>query len=238
MKLGYVLAAATILIGTTTAQAQSAGDFILSAGWNHFRTQSGSQAIGATTYADETYESDRRFMLSDVDNLGLTGTYFFTDHLAGELALSTPVHLNATGLDDKNDAINLSSVRLKNASLLLKYYFFDAQAKFRPYLGVGIGRVWFDKQISHVDYFTLPVTYHTSFKNKWVPILNGGLSYQFSKHWVGGLSITYMPLKTTASTHSIFNDPSDPDFDPYPVSNKTKFKLNPVVTTLSLGYRF
>lgn len=236
MKLRDILAAIAMLSGAVTAQAQSAGDFILSTGWNHFRTQSGNQAVGETILDDMSsgpYKS--KLSLGDADTFGLAGTYFFTNHIAGELALSTPARFDVNGIDAGETSVNLTSLRQKNASLLLKYYFFDAQEKLRPYVGIGISRVWFDNQTFRPDAST---TQQISFKNKWAPILNGGLSYQFNKNWIGSFSISYMPLKTTASTHTSINFPEIPDEDPLVLRNKTQIKLNPVITQLSIGYRF
>ncbi len=233
MKLRNIFAAFTILIGAATAQAQSTGDFVLSAGWNHFRTQSGNQAVGETILegvSSGPYNS--KLTLGDADTLGLTGTYFFTHHLAGELALNTPARFDVNGIDAAETTVDLTSLRQKNASLLLKYYFFDAQEKLRPYVGIGISRVWFDSQESAPAAFT---TQRISFKNKWAPVLNGGLSYQFNKNWIGGFSISYMPLKTIANTETTITVPDD---EPFVLRNKTQIKLNPVVTYLNIGYRF
>ncbi len=236
MKLRDILAAIAMLSAAVTAQAQSAGDFILSAGWNHFRTPSGNQPVGETSSGDvSSGPFNSKLSLGDADTFGLAGTYFFTNHIAGELALSTPARFDVNGIDAVETDVNLTSLRQKNASLLLKYYFFDAQEKFRPYVGIGISRVWFDNQTFKPDVFT---TQQISFKNKWAPVLNGGLSYQFNKNWIGSFSISYIPLKTTANTHISITSPEIPDEDAYVLRNKTQIKLNPVITQLSIGYRF
>ncbi len=238
MKFRDIFVIVAVLSGTAAVQAQSAGNFILSGGWNHFRTQSGNQPIGDTTLKGGYRDSyDDKLTLSDADAFSLTGTYFFTDHIAGELALTTPARFDGDGVSTRETHASLSKLRQKNASLLLKYYFFDAQEKLRPYVGVGISRVWFDNQHAKDNDFGLVTTYQTSFKNKWAPILNGGLSYQFNKNWVGGLSISYMPLTTTATTNSVATSPLNPE-KPFRFENKTQIKLNPVITQLSIGYRF
>lgn len=240
MKFRDIFVVVAVLIGTAAVQAQSAGDFILSVGWNHFRTPNGNQQVGDTTYyndKDKVYPNEDKLTLSDADVFSLTGTYFFTDHIASELTLSTPARFDMDGVDIHSLA-NLSSIRQRNASLLLKYYFFNAQEKLRPYVGVGISRVLFDDECLKEGNANMIMAYHTSFENKWAPILNGGFSYQFNKHWVGSLSISYMLLKTTATTNSYMIFPNNPETDPYLARNKTQIKLNPVITQLSIGYRF
>ncbi len=242
MKLKFrdIFVVVAVLTGTTTAQAQSAGDLILSVGWNHFRTPNGNQQVGDTIYYNDknrVYPNDDKLTLGDADAFSLTGTYFFTDHIAGELALSAPARLDVSGVDIHSLA-NLSTIRQRNTSLLLKYYFSNAQEKLRPYVGVGISRVLFDDEYLTERSANMIMYYHTSFENKWAPILNGGFSYQFNKHWVGSLSISYMLLKTTATTNSDMILPNSPETDPYLARNKTQIKLNPVITQLSIGYRF
>ncbi len=238
MKFRDALVVIAVLSGATAVHAQSAGDFILSVGWNHFRTQSGSQSIGDTTSEGETYTYTDRLTLSDADAFSLTGSYFFTDHIAGELTLTTPARFEGDGVEAKYDYANLSNIHQRNASILLKYYFSNPQEKFRPYVGVGISRALFDSQYAEEQQGILITAHQTSFQNKWAPVLKGGLSYQFNKHWIGSFSISYMPLETMATTHSVIDIAPRPGKHPQFLLNKTQVRLNPVITQLSIGYRF
>jgi len=117
--------------------------------------------------------------------------------------------------------------------LLLKYYFGTAQQKFRPYLGLGVTRVWFkDGTITNPDLNLLfggPTTV-ASIKNSWAPVYNGGLTYAFDKHWGVALSVSYVPLKTTA----VFDSSSQVGV----VQSTAHIKINPIVTFLNVNYRF
>jgi outer membrane protein len=59
-----------------------------------------------------------------------------------------------------------------------------------------------------------------------------GLSYEFAKNFYGIGTVSYLPLKTTA-TITLKNQAGDTL-----AVNRTDIKINPLVFGLSVGYRF
>jgi outer membrane protein len=136
----------------------------------------------------------------------------------------------------------LGNAREWSPTLLLKYYFMDASSKFRPYLGAGGSYVWFSdvklsSQMANGAFLyspqtgtalTGPTSAHIS--SSFAPVVNGGLSYNFNKHWSASFSVSYMWLKAraTLTTNSSVGQ----------VKSESKIKLDPIVTFLSVGYTF
>ncbi len=216
MKLKFIIAASAALLGATAAQAQSAGSFILNAGWTNVTTQKSS-------WHNDRNETSIDIKSQNASAFGLSGTYFITDNIAGELALSTLTRINLKVGKDK-----VGSVEQFSPTLLLKYYFLNAEDKFRPYVGVGVSRVSFRNAQGETD-GTLKTS--LEFKNKWAPVANAGFTYQFTDQLFGGVSVSYTPLKSGTIT---VTDTAKK------VAGKSNdsLKLNPITTFVSIGYKF
>ncbi len=164
---------------------------------------------------------------------GLSGIYFITDNIAGELAISTPSNHSLKGTNGYGQLGEIGSIRMWSPALLLKYYFLEAENKFRPYVGAGISRTWFSETRFELPN-SVPGTTTLSLKNKWAPVFNIGFSYQFTDHLFGNVSATYIPLETTATTRTTINWRGVKDV----IYSSDKLKLNPITTFVGLGYRF
>jgi len=77
-----------------------------------------------------------------------------------------------------------------------------------------------------------PTTVDTD--SSWVPVFNGGFTYAFAEHWFAGVSISYLPLSTTAKLNSAAQTP----IGTVNIQTQTKIKINPIVTLVQVGYRF
>jgi len=123
-------------------------------------------------------------------------------------------------------------------ALVFKYFFNNANAKFRPYLGVGATYVWFTgAKITNTAFeqgaLGGPTSATTS--NQWAPVFNAGFQYNFTHHWFAGLSLSYVPVSVTATFTTAR---SIPGVGTVPETSKEKINLNPIVTYLNVGYRF
>jgi outer membrane protein len=249
MKLKQLFTAAAVLACATGAHAQSAGSIILESGWIHLAPQSSSDAltinsIGGFPVHDSVQGTGAN--VSGADTLGVSATYFVTDHIAPEFVFGIPPKFDLGGTGSLTGLGQLGTVKQWSPTLLLKYYFGSAQQKLRPYLGLGVTRVWYtDGTVTNpglgvglasaVAGFPVPSAFVgpttvSSIKSSWAPVYNGGLTWQFDKHWSAGLSISYIPLKTTA----VFNTPVLGQN----VQSTAHIKINPIVTYLNIGYRF
>ncbi len=232
MKLKSIVAGCLLCTCACAAQAQTAGSLLLSAGWLHFitRDSSGPLTLTGPVVGEKPHTGAS---VSNADSVGVSATYFVTDNVASELVLGLPPKFDLKGAGELSPLGKIGSVRQLSPTLLLKYYFFDASTRLRPYLGVGVSRVWFKNvRITNPALETVlhgPTT--ASAKNAWSPIFNAGVSYQWSEHWFGGLSVSYMPLRTTAKLKTKVNEQVTQN-------SEASLKVNPVITYLNVGYRF
>ncbi len=237
MKLKCVLAALAICACAKSGYAQTAGDFTVSVGLSRFVPQSSGYVFDKSIYfgAPTRHLPRAHVKASDANALSLSGAYFITDNLASEFILNSPARFSIRGMADYwvdgPDGSNplLSTLEQSSYMLLLKYYFSEPEAKFRPFLGAGLSYNHFTKaRFYGAMYLIDPLTPATlSVKDTWAPVLNGGLTYQFNKRCFASLSVSYMRLQPTAEVRA-----DSKDFRSY-----SKFKFNPVITFLSIGYR-
>jgi len=240
MKLKQALGVAALACLTSTAHAQSAGSIFLTTGWFHLAPQSSSQPLKETSVGGSPVDvtlPNTGATLGDGDTIGFTAGYFVTDHIATEFVIGVPPQFDLHGTGSFEQYGKLGSAKQWSPTLLFKYYFNQPQAKFRPYLGLGVSRVSFtDAHITNgafeANVLHGPTTVSTD--SSWEPVFNAGFTYAFTDHWFAGFSISYLPLSTTAKLNTTAQTP----VGPLNVQSETKIRLNPIVTYVNLGYRF
>ena len=201
--------------------------------------------------------------VSSSDTLGLVFTHFFTDNIAIEGVAGLPARMKVygkgkitagfNGVDLGDPAINplVTSARQWSPALLLQYYFGRADSEFRPFLGIGVCYTTFSNihlnsafentmnssfgstlatESGHGD--SSETNLEAKASSSWAPVFNAGFAYNISKHWVASGSISYVPIKTTANILIRASDGAVLS------SSDAKIALNPLVTFVSLGYKF
>jgi outer membrane protein len=180
--------------------------------------------------------------------LKLSTTYFITDHIALDLATGVPPKLklyaqgNATPFGAGGPSLNLGNLQPLATTrswapvLFLKYFFFDAQTKLRPFVGIGANYTWY----SHTE---LNPTFSgalqqiagpggqvkASLSPSWNPAFEAGVSYNITKNLYATASVTYLSLKTNATVSSVAANGQTV------LANRTHITADPVIT---FGYRF
>jgi outer membrane protein len=241
MKLKQaVTGMAALACMTTAAHAQSAGSFVLSTGWFHLAPQSSSEPLRVTSIGGSPTnitEANTGASLSSADTIGFTLGYFATDHIAAEFVLGYPPSFDLTGTGSFERFGKLGQAKQWSPTLLFKYFFNAPTAAFRPYLGIGVSRVWFtDAKITNSAFEANVLHGPTSVDtdSSWAPVFNAGFTYAFDQHWFAGVSISYLPLSTTAKLNTAARTP----VGTLNVQSQTKIKLNPIVSYVNIGYRF
>ena len=81
---------------------------------------------------------------------------------------------------------------------------------------------------THPEGLTGPTSVKLS--SSFAPVVNAGFTYNFTEHWSAAFSVSYMWLKSrgTLETKSAVGT----------IKSESKIKLDPVVTFLSVGYKF
>jgi outer membrane protein len=234
-----VVAALTI---SATANAQSAGDFVTNVGWLHFALQESSKPLTVNALGTSVTAPGTGASVDNADSLGLTSTYFFTDHIATTVVLGIPPKFRLTGTGSISTLGEIGSAYEWSPALLLKYVFNDSKANLRPDLGAGASYVWFSGvklgpataggSFLYTPTLGSALTGPTSGKlsSSFAPVIDVGITYNLSKHWAVDASLAYMWLSTRASlsTQSKLGT----------ITSTTKLKLDPIISFVSVAYKF
>jgi outer membrane protein len=240
MKLKQAIAGTiTALAFTAAAHAQTAGTIYATTGWFHFAPISSSDPLEILSVGGSPVNQSvpgTSAIAASSNTLGLSLGYFITDHLATEFEFGIPTTFDIQGSGSFSQFGKLGDAKQWSPALLFKWNFLDASSKFRPYVGVGVTRVWFtDAQITNGAFVASvlqgPTTVSTD--RSWAPVFNAGFNYAFTKHWFAGFSVSYIPLSVKAN----FNASNVGPFG-VTVTSQAKIRLDPVVTYLKVGYMF
>lgn len=203
-KTALAIAALTSTFIAAPAMAHQAGDVILRAG-----------PILAVPNAS-TNSSVFDFDVSSNAQLGLTGTYMFTDNVGLELLAATPFSHEIT-----LGNIDVAKVKQLPPSLYLQYYFLDKNAGSRPYIGAGVNYTRFfnsNEQLAGVSDLNL--------KSSWGPIVNAGIDIKLSDNLFFNTSVWYAKIKSKA-TFKLAGE-----------EQKVDVTVDPTILFMGLGYSF
>jgi outer membrane protein len=238
----YSLASALGVCASASASAQHMGDVMASFGWAHFSPQGSSGPFKITALGNTTTATGSGSTANAADTIGLTLTYFVTDHVAVEGSFGIPERYHITGTGTLEPLGELGSVRSWSPMLLLKYYLTGADNRWRPFVAGGASYVWFNGlslspaassgAFLHSNIYGSALEGPTTAKidSTFAPIATVGVSLNFSEHWSAGVSFSYMWLtaRTTLTTQSSVGE----------VKTESKSRVNPLIGFFSLGYRF
>ncbi|MDY7546679.1 OmpW family outer membrane protein [Glaciimonas sp. CA11.2] len=231
------IAALTLLtMAALPAMAQQAGDNIVGLGWFHLAPQDSSQNLSVSGQTIPNTGAG----VGNADTLGLQFSHFFTDNwvLSADAGIPPKFKLDGQGI---LQGTHIGSAKQWSPAVLVKYYFGDKNSQFRPFVGAGATYVWytdvqldngFQQKLSGVISRGQTGALRTSadLSSSLAPVISAGASYNFDAHWSVGLSVSYIPLKTRADLTT-----STPSGD---VHSTTKLTLDPIVSFLSVGYKF
>ncbi|WP_026959690.1 outer membrane protein OmpW [Aliagarivorans taiwanensis] len=161
------------------------------------------------------------FKIDDNYQLGLTFGYMLTDNIAVELLAATPfkhtVSLNGVG--------DITEIKHLPPTLMLEYYFGNAQSQWRPYAGIGLNyTTFFDESLSSTAQ-GLGLS-DISLDDSWGVAVNVGLDYQINDRWFVGGSLWWADINTDVNVK----------VGGTPASISTE--VDPWVVMLSAGYKF
>ncbi|AOF52549.1 hypothetical protein BKG95_03860 [Rodentibacter pneumotropicus] len=227
MKKTALALGLTAALFAGVANAHQAGDVILRAGGVFVSANSESTTKTAVPVNLE---------VGDNAQLGLTGTYMFTDNIGLELLAATPfshkVKANVPGLSAlTNGAVgdnlgNVVKVKQLPPSLYLQYYFLDKDAGSRPYLGVGLNYTrFFNAKSTNTLITDVNVKKHS-----FAPVVNAGIDIKLTDSLYLNTAMWYTRIKTTAK----FKVPAVTAG----YEHEVKLKLDPFVFFAGLAYRF
>jgi outer membrane protein len=223
------------------AAAQSAGSNVFGVGWFHLSPNDSSEPLTRTTaFPAGGPIAGSGATIDSADTVGLAITHFWTDNLATTLDAGIPprFHLKAQGATLAAAGVtDIGSAKQWSPAIVAKWFFGDANSKFRPFIGGGVTYVWYSgvelsqpfQNAAALTGSNGTATAHLS--SSWAPVANIGGTYNFDKNWSMSLSVSYIPLKTNADVTA-----SGGAFGTQ--TSRTTLTINPLVTFLSVGYTF
>jgi len=218
------------------AGAQSAGSNVLSLGWFHFGMRDSSSPLSFSQPSLGAVPGSGA-SVGDANTGGLSYTHFFTNHFALALDVGAPPKFNLNGSGTLAPLGHLGSAQQWSPALVAKWFFGEANDRLRPFAGVGAAYVWYDN-VTLSPSLAGEVTggapggaASADLSSSWAPVADLGFTYALDKNWSIGFSVSYLPLKTDADITGRVGDTV--------VSrSSTRLTLDPVVSFLSIGYRF
>lgn len=215
------LAAAALLLGAS-ASAQVAGTFSARVSATRIAPQVSSGNLSTPSFPGTTVDVGSANALTG----GLN--YMVTDHWAVDLPLGLPFKHNFYGDGAIAGVGKLGQTKVVPAMLVAQYRFGEANAQFRPYLGVGLTYTRFFKNRSTAALTGVtggnPANPTTAWiDNKWGLMPQVGFIWNVNERWFVDATYYKSFLKTT--THLSTGQSID-------------IKLDPNVFSVGIGYRF
>ena len=237
-----IAVAAASLVLCASAGAQQAGDWVLGAGWLYFSPHDSSSPLTFTAPVPAVVPGSGA-SVGTASTLGLSATYFFTSHWAAEGVFGIPPRFDLAGTGTLATLGKLGSARQWSPTLLGKYYFGEAEARWRPYLGAGLTYVRYSSirltpslQGALNSRIGLPPgasTTSAKLDSSVAPVINAGIAWQIDRHWGMTFSVSYIRLKTTAKLTTSLVGAGLPV-----AQSQARVRIDPVVTWLAATYRF
>jgi len=220
-KVVKLLVAAGALAVAGGAAAQSKGQFTVSVGANQLKPNVESGAISAPALPNSFGDVGK-----DTQPVAVI-TYGLTDNISVETAVGTPYKHKIYGAGAIAAGGQLGTVEALPAIALLQYRFFKPDARFRPYVGLGITYAMFQKETGsfRMTALTNPGGTPTTFKidDKWT--VSGQIGAQFNVNEKWFLNASYIKTKLRTDVH-------------FSTNQHQHMKLDPDSFILSVGYKF
>jgi outer membrane protein len=215
------LVAAMAFGACASASAQTAGTWSVSVGINDISPQGTTDAFSAPSIVNSTTK-----VHSDAQPV-VEISYNFTDHISAEFGLGTPYKHELDGAGSLSGSGKLGTLKQLPPTLFAQYHFMDANAQFRPYVGLGLTYAIFRDETGNGTLTAITNTggQPTTFKvdNAWGVTPQVGATYAFNSKWYADAMIGKTYISTT-----VHLSPGETASAP----------LNPLVGSLTIGYRF
>ncbi len=187
-----------VVLMSFAAQAHEAGDFIFRAGLAQVTPDSSSSLVLGV--ADSGVEVENNVQI------GLTGTYMFTDNIGFEVLASTPFDHDIKATGSIAGFGKLGSAKHLPPTFSVQYYFGDKDSTIRPYVGLGVNYTTFfsEDTTQNLNDAVAAVTGLTVSSTKMELDDSFGVAYEvgvdveINKDWMFNASIWKIDIETTA----------------------------------------
>lgn len=207
------------LLFANSAYAQSAGNWLVAAGYNKFTPHVSS--------GDITGVPGAKIDAGSASNALATIGYMFTDNISAEFFIGVPHRHTLYGAGVIAPVGKLGEVDLIPPTLFAQYHFFSASSPIRPVIGLGVSRAIFWKADSSpmLTAITAPTGPQTTFHidSAWGLTPQIGLDFAITPNWSIELGVEKVFVTSTAHLST---------------GQSVKAQLNPTAINVRVGYRF
>ncbi len=219
-KIALIALLASAVVGTA-AHAQTAGTWSVRAGATNIAPDVNSGNLSAPSLPGSKTDVKSASQLSG----GVT--YMYTDNFAVDLPLSLPFRHDLVGAGALAGVGKIGDVKVLPITVFGQYRFLEAQAQFRPYVGLGVTYANFfgERGSGTLTGLTNPGGTPTrlSIDDRWGLTPQIGLVGRINERWFFDVSVakTYLKTRNTLSTGQTLD-----------------IKLDPLSVSLGVGMRF
>ncbi len=220
VRAGTALATTLLLAGA--AQAQVAGTWSVRLGATHISPQVKSGNLSAPSFPNTKVDVGSATALTGGIN------YMLTDNWAVDVPFGLPFKHKFYGDGAIAGVGEVGETKVIPATVFAQYRFGEANAKFRPYLGLGVTYAKFFKERTTATMTGLtggspanPTT--ASIDSRWGLTPQVGFVWNFNERWFVDAAYYKSFLKTTSHLST---------------GQSIDIRLNPNVFAVGIGYRF
>ena len=202
--------AALISVAALPVHAQSAGTWSARVGVTHIAPDVTSGNLSAPSPTGTQTD------VGDATQLGGGITYMATDHVALDLPLALPFRHDLIGDGALKGVGKVGDVKSLPLTLIAQYRFREAEAAFRPYVGLGVTYAYFygERGTTTLTALTNPGGTATllSVDSRWGTTAQVGVVARLNSDWYAdaSLSKTYIKTRNTLSTGQSLDIDLDP----------------------------
>lgn len=163
------------------------------------------------------------------DTLSLSYLHMFTDHVATEISIGVPPKITLDVHLATSEHPSAASADVLTPAVVVKYLFNIPSDKVRPYVGLGVTHASFRNVSANTSDPSVNALGGTSasLSSSWAPLYNLGFIYNFTDRLSLNASVSYIPLKSTAT----FVGPSG-------TTTTGTLDVNPTDYVIRLGFKF
>ena len=221
------LTAAAIGLLSTSAMAQSQGDWLVRVGIGHVSPDASSGNLVAGGTELDGYQIDVNSNTRPIANL----TWMATDNVGVELLAAWPFEHNITGDGVLDGAGKLGETKHLPPTLSLQYHFLPNET-FRPYAGIGLNyTIFFDESTTDTLDGALGGPSSMNIKDSFGVALQLGADFDLTDTLFLNLDARWIQIEADARINTTAEDGSQ-------VQSRIKADIDPWVISTAIGFRF